>query len=765
MRPKLNKSMAMALKKLLHKNRPTIFMALRKDESGKSIPREYSGSLKRNWPMLSKLNQQGSNIFMLINNVLGDKRTSEQVTDVNAVFIDYDRGDWSAEDINSFLKKFPVQPHIVVATSPGCFHVYWLVFDVPLDKFNEVQQHLAAQFGADPKVCDLPRMMRMPGTINWKHETPFLSEIIYTTESTTPIPYHHFSRKMFGGEPSTKPSAGKHPVAIVASPRPGENDDLVQQVTQALQRIPANDRKIWVTVGMALKNAFGDSGLQIFKDWSSKSSKYNEQELERQWRSFNHSGGITIRTVFYLAKSCSNALDVTDENAASLTNSLMLAGHFAKASTNVLKHCEEEKSWYVLANGRWGRSNRLAERVAINYLQAMRKAAAQSKNDDLRSFIERQQSHNCARELLRAAESDPVLSVRTDAYDQAANVLAVKLPEVPGAIERYKVLSLVRKKARFAKPDDMVLRVAGAAYDATAECPYWMKFIEQITEGDSDLADFLQLATGYTLYGHTNEQVIFILIGIGGNGKGVFSRILYKLLGDYSAIMQSNLLKPGAINANNPSPALMKLRSKRYWLCSEVPKGMVLDEALIKQITGGDIVSARGLYSDQVEFLPIGKLWLSVNYMPRVRHDDEGMWRRIVAIPFKAVFKGQSRDNDLEDKLQRELPGILNWALDGARKYASKEKLGRPRASRELLASLRRDVDTVGLWIKSRCVVTDDGKLQSKLAYDDYCETMKREKAVHLPQKEFKADLVQRGHLHKTGRDYNYFVGLDIKAS
>ena len=86
----------------------------------------------------------------------------------------------------------------------------------------------------------------------------------------------------------------------------------------------------------------------------------------------------------------------------------------------------------------------------------------------------------------------------------------------------------------------------------------------------------------------------------------------------------------------------MKLMAKRFWLCSEVPKGMVLDDALVKQITGGDIVSSRQLYGNQIEFMPVGKLWFLVNDMPRVRYDDKGMWRRIVPIPFNANFTGNN---------------------------------------------------------------------------------------------------------------------------
>jgi putative DNA primase/helicase len=168
------------------------------------------------------------------------------------------------------------------------------------------------------------------------------------------------------------------------------------------------------------------------------------------------------------------------------------------------------------------------------------------------------------------------------------------------------------------------------------------------------------------------------------------------------------------------------------------------------------------MYTDQSEFPPVGKLWFTVNDMPRIRYEDDGMWRRIIAIPFNVSFQGKNRDRDLDDKLLVELPGILNWALEGARKYSELGKLGRPKASLDLTRSLRRAEDTVGLWIESRCETVSFGKVQSAVAYQDYSEAVKQEKLTPLPQKEFKADLVRRGYPHRPGNRFNYFAGLKL---
>ncbi|MCX7178622.1 MAG: PriCT-2 domain-containing protein [Proteobacteria bacterium] len=578
---RISRKAAMQFKKFLHQLKQANFLAVPEKVGMKSKPRTLYGTLKRIWGEVEELNQSGHAVFMGVNETKGEGRTSSNVAKVTALVADYDGGEWSVKDLKKFLKKFEVKPDMVNETSPGNFHVYWLVKDVPLDKFKPVQQLLAMHYGTDEKVCDLSRAMRMPGTINWKHDEPFLVRTVYVNDDAKPVSLKKFFVSTFGALAwegfSSSYSPNSVAVAVVAAADSSKGD--VARVVKALEPIPADDRQLWVTVGMALKNEFGDSGLQMFKDWSAKSPKYDEQELERQWKSFkparDKSGGITIGTVFWLSKIYAEMNDLNGENTVWPSSLLELSERFADASTHMLKHCEQDNAFYACRNGRWQRSRHSAERVGIEFLMAMKAAASKSGNEKVQDFLDKHQSHGSARELLRAAQSNTLLAVAPNAFDKAENVLGVKLPAVEGAIDRHAVVDLLKKTFRLAKPSDMLLRIAGAEYDRSAKCPLWVDFIDAVTEGDTDLADFLQLAVGYTLYGHAKEQVLFILIGSGGNGMGVFSRIVFALMGDYSAILQNNLLKPGAINANSPSPALMKLMGKRLWVCSEVPKGMV----------------------------------------------------------------------------------------------------------------------------------------------------------------------------------------------
>jgi putative DNA primase/helicase len=115
------------------------------------------------------------------------------------------------------------------------------------------------------------------------------------------------------------------------------------------------------------------------------------------------------------------------------------------------------------------------------------------------------------------------------------------------------------------------------------------------------------------------------------------------------------------------------------WFVSaiEAEDGRRLAEALIKQMTGGDTMTARFLYGEFFEFLPEFKILLAVNHKPLIRNTDHAIWRRIRLVPFTVTIPEAERDKDLPDKLRRELPGILAWAVQGCLDW-QREGLGMP---------------------------------------------------------------------------------------
>ncbi|WPG23491.1 phage/plasmid primase, P4 family [Enterococcus faecium] len=212
--------------------------------------------------------------------------------------------------------------------------------------------------------------------------------------------------------------------------------------------------------------------------------------------------------------------------------------------------------------------------------------------------------------------------------------------------------------------DKMFTRVSNVEYTESVDCPMWEEFINQIFNNDQELIRYIQKCVGYSLTGSTREQCMFILYGHGSNGKSVFLEIISELMGNYAMTMQAQtiMVKQSQSSANSD---IARLKGARLVTSSEPNEGVRLDEGLVKQLTGGDKVTARHLYGKEFEFEPEFKLWLATNHKPIIRGTDDGIWRRLNLIPFTVQIPDHKKDKNLKFKLQTELQGILKWAIDG----------------------------------------------------------------------------------------------------
>ena len=182
--------------------------------------------------------------------------------------------------------------------------------------------------------------------------------------------------------------------------------------------------------------------------------------------------------------------------------------------------------------------------------------------------------------------------------------------------------------------------------------------------GSDDLIGFLQRAVGYTLTGVTTERVLFFTHGGGRNGKSTLLETLRYILGDY-AVHSATALIMAKSHDGGPTPDIAKLLGGRFVTVSETEEGKALDTASIKELTGGDTISARFLHQNPFEFQPTFKLWLGSNFEPKVSAGDQAIWDRIRKIPFTVRIADDEVDPQLRDKLIAEAPGILAWAVRG----------------------------------------------------------------------------------------------------
>ena len=354
---------------------------------------------------------------------------------------------------------------------------------------------------------------------------------------------------------------------------------------------------------------------------------------------------------------------------------------------------------------------------------------------------------------------------------KAMTTLAQSMPEVvtpSSALDAHEMLigvanGVVDLRSGKLKPNEPELRISRhspVVFDADAECPLFMSFLDQITAGQKPLIRYLQRVVGYSLTGKTGEQCLFFLFGMGANGKSTFLNVMRELLGgDLSRQIASETLMVRRTNATND---IARLAGVRVVIANEVEDGSPLSESLVKAITGGDIMTARFLYHEHFEFIPKFKLFIAGNHKPTIRGRDNGIWRRIRLIPFTVTIPPEQRDKDLLTKLRSELPGILNWAIKGCQAW-QKGGLNEPPLVTEAVKDYRDEMDLIKQWIDARCAVGTALEVKSRAAYMDYSEWAKAGGYHPLSESVFSRELEQEFRKVKRN-DGNYFIGIRVKS-
>lgn len=269
---------------------------------------------------------------------------------------------------------------------------------------------------------------------------------------------------------------------------------------------------------------------------------------------------------------------------------------------------------------------------------------------------------------------------------------------------------------------DLLTKLAGAPYDSGAACPTWEAFLARATAGDASLVGYLQRLVGYSLSGAIGEHVLVFLEGSGANGKSTFVNAVFELLGSYAVRAPRGLLFRE--QGSKHETGLTVLHGARFATCAEIDEGAAFDEALVKDLTGGDAISARRMRENFWTFAPSHKLWIAGNHRPRVRGVDDGIWRRIRLVPWLVTVPEEQRDPSLPDKLRGELPGLLAWAVRGCLAWQA-HGLGEPVAVRQASESYRTESDTFGQFLRERCALSPDARVARRdlrSAYESWSE-------------------------------------------
>lgn len=259
--------------------------------------------------------------------------------------------------------------------------------------------------------------------------------------------------------------------------------------------------------------------------------------------------------------------------------------------------------------------------------------------------------------------------------------------------------------------DHKISKIAAADYDPSATCPTFDAFLKRI-QPKAEMRAFLKRWFGYSLTGLAGEQKLVFFHGGGRNGKSTLVDIVAKIMGDYATTVPiESLTGSDQRKGADATPDLVRLPAARMVRAAEPEEGAKVKEAFIKQVTGGEAMMIRRMREEFVEIDPVFKLTVSGNHKPNVKGTDEGIWRRLLLVPFDEQIPKNQVDRTLSSKLWAERSGILNWMVEGALEYLE-EGLAEPDEVLAATDEFREESDPVKRFLDVAVDITGDAELR-----------------------------------------------------
>lgn len=422
-----------------------------------------------------------------------------------------------------------------------------------------------------------------------------------------------------------------------------------------------------------------------------------------------------------IAKSISGKEPQVD--AESLTD-LGNARRFVQQFHRDVRHVKSwRRPWLIWDGARWapdetGEADRLAKNTVKAIYQEAGRLSNSEQHDALVKHAIRSESASRIRSILELASTEPEIALISDVLDADPWLLNVE----NGTID------LRTGGMKPARRQDLITKMAPVAYDESADHPRWSRFLEDICAGNEELMLYLQRAVGYACTGDVREQCLFFCYGTGQNGKSTFIEIIHELLGTYAqqAEFSSFLQRRG----EGPRNDLARMRGTRFVSAVEAPGDRSFDESILKQLTGGDTITARRLYEEFFEFRPTHKIFLAANHKPHVSEQSEAFWRRIRLIPFTVYIPPEKRDLDLKKNLTNELSGILNWVIQGCLDW-QREGLQEPDVVRKATRSYREEEDLLGEFIEAMCEIEPRSWSPTSDLYQGFVTWWRESRGLH----------------------------------
>ena len=447
-----------------------------------------------------------------------------------------------------------------------------------------------------------------------------------------------------------------------------------------------------------------------------------------------------ISKKMYYIKSVHPELPYQENSTGYSWDEAGMADLFSECYQNDTRYCAEAKSWYTYDSGRWQKdvgsllvAAKIKEFVRLMALYCG-EIADEEKRKQYMSFVAKMGDRRFRDRLMKdAADSMRIEAEQFDTHPYLINC-------------KNGTYDLETMTFREHSWKDFLTMQTNFEYSLQeVRCERWEKFIKEVTQNDYEKADYLQRALGYSILGTGKEECMFILHGkTTRNGKSTMLDAIQHLLGDYSTVAPVELIcrSDRAKNAEAANPVLAKLKGKRMVTMSESDTAGKLDEATIKQYTGGEDITARELYQSAITYKPQFTMWLSCNDLPAVKDKSLFASDRVRVIEFNRHFTDAEQDKGLKDYFEspEAMKGIFTWLIAGYFKYR-RFGLRMNDNMKAVVKQYERDNDLVLQFLEEKCEQNDDAITKAKTLFDTYKIWCKSNGYYVCSMKKFNAEV------------------------
>jgi putative DNA primase/helicase len=530
---------------------------------------------------------------------------------------------------------------------------------------------------------------------------------------------------------------------------PGTRNDTLNQCAFSLGTLGGAGLLDEAAAFDALQQAAQDAGLnpgEIRATFMSGWKSGLEKPRQVQWRAVEGDWPPRARTEFGLADR--------------------MVDHFG----GVLKWISEWAAWAVYQQGVWKRDTpqtgewyaqmmirRLPDTEGLSYEDDKGEdkdgTPTPSPRDLFKEWVAKQQTRKAVSSAARLSTGLPMMRMNQDTFDRDLMMLNVK----------NGVVNLETGELLEHSPDFRMTLQAQAHYRKGATAPLWEAFLRRV-QPEPEMRAYLQRVAGYCATGRTDEQAMFLWHGAGANGKSVAQSVIAHVLGAYAQTMPVSTLMASTVDDRIPND-VARMAGRRFLVASETKQGKALDEQRLKQLTGGDTVSARYMRAEWFDFQVVGKIQLTTNHLPRMS-DDMATWRRIHLITWPVVIPEHERDGGLQQRLiTEEANGILSWIVEGALAW-QQEGLKPPEGVLAAKEDYRVEEDVIEQFIRE-CVKVTDPKphapgRDTAAIFSAYLLWCKGELIPPMGRKAFTQKLKKRGYQQVRSNGGSCFPTLEV---